>query len=67
VEDTSLFATPAVIDRRVRILCERLLFDRARVLGWCFAQGMLSAIWSVEDGTEDKQGLITAEATLPLL
>jgi streptomycin 6-kinase len=67
VEDTSLFATPAVIDRRVRILCARLPLDRARVLGWCFAQGMLSAIWAIEDGVEDKQGLITAEATLPLL
>jgi streptomycin 6-kinase len=66
-EDASLFATPAVIDRRVRILCERLPLDRARVLGWCFAQAVLSAIWAVEDGVEDKQGLITAEATLPLL
>jgi streptomycin 6-kinase len=66
-EDVSLFAKPAIIDRRCRILCERLSLDRTRVLGWCFAQAVLSAIWATEDGVEDKQGIITAEATLPLL
>jgi streptomycin 6-kinase len=66
-EDTTLFATPAVIDRRVRILCERCTLDRERVLGWCFSQAVLAAIWAIEDGTEDKRGLVTAEATLPLL
>jgi len=65
--DVALFATPAIIDRRVRILCERLLLDRARVLGWCFAQAVLAAIWAVEDETEDERGVATAQATLPLL
>jgi len=65
--DVALFATPAIIDRRVRILCERLLLDRARVLGWCFAQAVLAAIWAVENGTEDERGIATAQATLPLL
>jgi streptomycin 6-kinase len=66
-EETALFATPAVIDRRVRILCERCAFDRARVLGWCFSQAVLAALWASEDGTEDKRGLATAEATLALM
>lgn len=61
------FAAPAIVDRRARILCERLGLDRARVLGWCFAQAVLAAIWAVEDGTEDRQGMITAAAVLPLL
>lgn len=66
-EDASRFATPAIIDRRVHILCERLSLDRRRVLSWCFAQAVLSAIWAVEDGVDDGQGLVTAQATLPLL
>jgi streptomycin 6-kinase len=66
-EDTTRFGSHAVIDRRVRILCERRALDRARVLGWCFSQAVLAAIWAIEDGTQDKRGLATAEATLPLL
>jgi streptomycin 6-kinase len=66
-EDASRFADPAIIDRRVGIICERLGFDRARVLGWCFAQAVLSAVWAVQDGREDRRGIVTAEATLPLL
>jgi len=65
--NAALFATPTIIDRRVRILCERLALDRARVLGWCFAQAVLSAIWASEDGCVDERGRVTAEATLPLL
>jgi streptomycin 6-kinase len=66
-EDAARFATPAIIDRRVRIICERLGFDRARVLGWCFSQAVLSAIWAVQDGTVDRRGIVTAQATLPLM
>jgi streptomycin 6-kinase len=66
-EDAARFADPAIIDRRVRIICERLGLDRARVIGWCFAQAVLSAVWALQDGREDKRGLVTAEATLPLL
>jgi streptomycin 6-kinase len=66
-EDAARFADPAIIDRRVRIICERLGLDRARVIGWCFAQAVLSAVWAVQDGREDRRGMVTAEATLPLL
>ncbi|MGZ5823350.1 MAG: aminoglycoside phosphotransferase family protein, partial [Hyphomicrobium sp.] len=65
--DASRFADPAIIDRRVRILCERLGLDHARVIGWCFAQAVLAAVWAVQDGREDRRGIVTAEATLPLL
>jgi streptomycin 6-kinase len=66
-EEASRFADPAIIDRRVRIICERLGLDRARVIGWCFAQAVLAAVWAVQDGREDRRGVVTAEATLPLL
>jgi streptomycin 6-kinase len=66
-EDVARFATSAIIDRRVGILCERLALNRARVLAWCFSQAVLSAIWAFEDGTADRRGLVTAQATLPLL
>jgi streptomycin 6-kinase len=66
-EDAARFADPAIIDRRVRIICERLGLDRARVLAWCFAQAVLAAVWAVQDGRVDRRGIVTAEATLPLL
>ena len=66
-DDASRFADPTIIDRRVRIVCERLGLDRTRVIGWCFAQAMLSAVWALQDGRDDRRGLVTAEATLPLL
>jgi streptomycin 6-kinase len=66
-EDAARFADPTIIDRRVRIVCERLGLDRTRVIGWCFAQAVLSAVWAMQDGREDRRGRVTAEATLPLL
>jgi streptomycin 6-kinase len=66
-EDAARFADPTIIDRRVRIVCERLGLDRPRVIGWCFAQAVLSAVWALQDGRADRRGLVTAEATLPLL
>ena len=66
-DDAARFADPTIIDRRVRIVCERLDLDRARVIGWCFAQAVLSAVWALQDGRVDKRGVATAEATLPLL
>jgi len=66
-DDPARFADPTIIDRRVRIACERLGLDRARVIGWCFAQAVLSAVWALQDGRTDRRGLVTAEATLPLL
>jgi streptomycin 6-kinase len=66
-EDAARFADPTIIDRRVRIVCERLGLDRVRVIGWCFAQGVLAAVWALQDGRDDRRGLATAEATLPLL
>lgn len=50
VELPELFTQRATVERRVEILARLLPLDRSRVLRWCFAQAVLSAIWSVEDG-----------------
>lgn len=51
-----------VMDRRVGVFIEELGFDRRRLIGWGFAQAVLSAIWSVEDhGTSDEGWLVVAE------
>jgi streptomycin 6-kinase len=60
------FTVPSIIERRVGIFCERLGFDRRRVLGWAFTQAVLSAVWQVEAG-DAPTGLMTAEAVLQLL
>lgn len=68
--DVGLYAQPAIIGRRARVFSERLGLDLKRVLGWCFAQAVLSAIWSLEDGLGvpgAARGLAVAGATLPLL
>ena len=48
-DDPDLFADPAIIARRVAVICERLGYSRDRVLGWCFAQWILSILWAIED------------------
>jgi streptomycin 6-kinase len=46
------YADPHVMLRRVRRICARLGFAEDRVLRWCFAQAVLSAVWLVQDGRE---------------
>ncbi|MGH7949854.1 MAG: aminoglycoside phosphotransferase family protein, partial [Candidatus Binataceae bacterium] len=60
-------AVPSIIDRRVKIIAERLGLDHARVLAWTFAQAVLSAVWSVQGGVDPAPGLAAARATLSLL
>ena len=50
IERPDLFASPAVIERRIAQFTERLRLDADRVLAWAFAQSVLSAIWNIEDG-----------------
>ncbi len=70
VECPDVFAARAVIERRVAQYAERLSVDAGRVLAWAFAQGVLSAIWSVEDGEEitaSHPGLLLSRALEPML
>jgi streptomycin 6-kinase len=66
-EDPTWFATPSIVDRRVRIVSDCLGLDRQRVLSWAFAQAVLSAVWSLEDRLDPSRGLLTAEAILTML
>jgi streptomycin 6-kinase len=50
VERPEIFASAAVVEKRVATLASRLGLDPPRVLAWSFAQAVLSAIWDVEDG-----------------
>ena len=69
-ERPDLFATPAAVERRLRRFEAVLQLDADRALAWAFAQAVLSAIWSVEDGDAvDAQNptLILANAIRPML
>ena len=49
VVEPDLSADAAIVARRCDILCERLGFERQRVLAWCFSQWVLSILWAIED------------------
>jgi streptomycin 6-kinase len=64
------FAQLSTVERRLKRLASRLNLDFKRALAWSFAQGVLSAIWGVEDGfAVDAQnpGIVLAEAIQPML
>ena len=69
-EAPALFTAPATIERRLHQLTAERHLDRARALGWAFAQAVLSVIWEIEDGSSvdaSSPSLILAEAILPML
>ncbi len=49
-ERPELLSSPDVIERRLAIFYAALGIDVDRARAWAFAQAVLSAIWSVEDG-----------------
>ena len=50
IERPELFTSRVTIERRTKRFTEKLGLDHERVLDWAFAQAVLSAIWSIEDG-----------------
>jgi streptomycin 6-kinase len=50
IDRPDLFAKHDVVERRLDRFGLALGIDVSRARGWCFAQAVLSAIWSVEDG-----------------
>jgi streptomycin 6-kinase len=59
---------PKIQARRVEILCDRLGFDRQRVVRWGIAQAVLSAWWTINSGGDDWDTAIScAESLIPLL
>lgn len=70
VEQPEIFADPSVIKGRLETLTSHLHLDYSRALRWSFAQAVLSAIWSVEDGyhiNPSAPSLILAHALQQLL
>ena len=49
-EKPELFASAETVERRLRCFEAKLKLNSDRALAWGFAQAVLSAIWSVEDG-----------------
>ena len=49
-EKPELFASSEAVERRLRCFEAKLKLNYDRALAWGFAQAVLSAIWSVEDG-----------------
>jgi streptomycin 6-kinase len=45
-----LYPDPLTVCSRVKIICQELGLAEKRVLGWCFSQAVLSAVWTIEDG-----------------
>jgi streptomycin 6-kinase len=69
-EEPELFASPVTIERRLKIFEARLKIDSNRALAWGFAQAVLSAVWSVEDGfaiDATNPSILLANAIRPLL
>lgn len=69
-ERPELFASLKTVEKRLELYETRLKLDPARALQWCFAQAILSAIWSVEDGAAvdaTNPSIILARALQPLL
>lgn len=44
-----------LLESRIAILAAELQHDPHRLLQWCFAQTVLSAIWSIEDGANEPE------------
>lgn len=70
IERPDFFASPVTVERRLKHFASRLNLDFRRALAWGFAQAILSAIWSVEDGfavDARNPSLRLADAIRPML
>jgi streptomycin 6-kinase len=66
----ALMANSTILERRLRQYATALSVDYRRVVGWAFAQAVLSAIWSVEDDGRveaSDPSLLLADAIEPML
>jgi streptomycin 6-kinase len=69
-EEPGLFASAETVEKRLRCFEAKLKLNSDRALAWGFAQAVLSAIWSVEDGVAVDAGnpsLRLANAIRPIL
>ncbi|MGH9873993.1 MAG: aminoglycoside phosphotransferase family protein [Pyrinomonadaceae bacterium] len=69
-EQPELFLSRSTIERRLKQFTDKLNLDYQRALAWTFAQAVLSAIWSIEDGfavDASNPALRLAEVVRPML
>jgi len=69
-ERPALFAQTAIVERRLKRFAEKLPIHQGRALAWGFAQAVLSAVWTVEDGFplgSHNPGILLAQAIRPML
>jgi streptomycin 6-kinase len=66
IDRPDLFAKLDVVERRLEHFGFALGLDVGRARGWCFAQAVLSAIWSTEDGRDDEREAALALAKVLL-
>lgn len=66
-DDPRWFAERSIIEKRIAIFARCLKEDPKRLIAWSYAQAVLSAVWSVEDGEDMSAGLATAGALEPML
>jgi streptomycin 6-kinase len=67
---SEIFTDRSVIVRRASRFAKELSLDEGRVLGWAFAQAVLSAVWAIEDGGivhADSPWLVLANTIRPML
>ncbi len=67
MDEPKLFADRSVTEKRVAVFERVLNADAKRMIGWGFAQAVLSAIWCIEDGESAESSLIAANALQQLL
>jgi streptomycin 6-kinase len=67
IDRPDLFAKLDVVERRLEQFGLGLGIDVSRARGWCFAQAVLSAIWSIEDGQAAAAGDAALELARVLL
>jgi streptomycin 6-kinase len=70
IERPDLFVSTATVERRVARFARCLAIDGNRTLQWAFAQAVLSAVWSLEDGgviQQDHPAVRFARVVRPLL
>ena len=65
IDRPDLFAKVEVVERRLERFGLALGLDVGRARGWCFAQAVLSAIWSTENGhDEEREAALTLARAL---
>jgi len=65
IDRPDLFAKLDIVERRLEHFGLALGLDVGRARGWCFAQAVLSSIWSTEDGhDEEREAALTLARAL---